>query len=135
MAEISIAGFLGTLAIGGIILGMWGCPQYNVYEQRLSGEAELAKATFNRQVKVKEAEAFKESSLLYADAEVNRAAGIAKANKIIGDSLKGHEEYLRWLYIEGLRDNKDHQIIYVPTEGALPILEAGRHSVKAKGAE
>ncbi len=109
-----------------ISLGLWGCPQYQVYEQKLTGEAELARATYNRQVKVREAESVKESSTLLAEAEVERAKGVALANKIIGDSLKGHEEYLRWLYIEGLKENKNSSIVYIPTEAGLPILEAGK---------
>lgn len=117
-------------AITLVILSMWGCPHYQVYEQRLSGEAELAKATYNRQVRVREAEATKEASSLLAEAEVIKAGGIANANKIVGDSLKGHEEYLRWLYIEGLRENKGASVVYIPTEAGIPILEA-----KTKGAK
>ncbi len=41
------------------------------------------------------------------------------------DSLGGPEGYLRYLYIQNLEDSKG-QIIYVPTEGGLPILEAGQ---------
>jgi len=114
------------LALMATTLGMYGCPRYAVYEQRLAGEAELARATYNRMVKVREAEATKEAATLLAAAEVERAKGISGANKIIGDSLKGHEEYLRWLYIEGIKENKNNQIIYVPTEATLPILEAGK---------
>lgn len=109
-----------------IILGMWGCPRYSVYEQTLVGESELARATYNRMVKVREAEATKEAAVLLADAEVSKAKGVAAANKIVGDSLKGHEEYLKWLYIESLREHKTDQVIYVPTEAGLPILEAGK---------
>lgn len=126
LASISVGGVFIFLAACLISVGMWGCPQYSVYEQRLQGEAELARATYNRQVKVREAEAVKESSTLLAEAEVERAKGVAEANKIIGDSLKGHEEYLRWLYIEGLKENKQNQVIYVPTEAGLPIMEAGK---------
>lgn len=110
------------------LIALWGCPQYSVYEQRLSGEAELARATYNRQVKVREAEAFKEASTLLADAEVERAKGVAAANKIIGDSLKNNEQYLRYLWIHNLNDSKN-QVIYVPTEANLPILEAGQRNV------
>lgn len=129
---IVIGGFgaIGLLFVGIICLGMWGCPQYQVYEQKMTGEAELARATFNRQVKVREAEAVKEASTMLAQAEVERAKGVAQANKIIGDSLKGHEEYLRWLYIEGLKENKNSSIVYIPTEAGLPILEAGRINYK-----
>lgn len=126
MVELVGGGILVGLVVAVFGIGMWGCPQYSVYEQRLSGEAELAKATYNRQVRVREAEATKEAATLLADAEVERAKGISKANAIIGDSLKGHEEYLRWLYIESLKDNKSNQIVYIPTEAGLPILEAGR---------
>ncbi len=126
MIEILGGGVLLSFVVGMITLAMWGCPQYSVYEQRLSGEAELAKATYNRQVRVREAEATKEAATLLAEAEVERAKGISGANKIIGESLKGHDEYLHWLYIEALKENKNAQVIYVPTEAGVPILEAGK---------
>ena len=43
-----------------------------------------------------------DSAKLLADAEVERAKGVAQANAIIGDSLKNNEEYLRYLYINGI---------------------------------
>jgi hypothetical protein len=40
--------FLGTLGAVLVVLllagGLYGCPQYQVYQQRLTGEAELARA-------------------------------------------------------------------------------------------
>ena len=117
--------FVGFLLMGIISLGLYGCPHYQVYQQRLEGEAELAKATYNRQVKVKEAEATKEAAVNLAQAEIERAKGVAKANEIIGNSLKGNEDYLRYLWIHNMAESKD-QIIYIPTEAGLPILEAGR---------
>jgi regulator of protease activity HflC (stomatin/prohibitin superfamily) len=108
-----------------ICLGMYGCPQYSVYEQRLTGEAELARADYNRQVAVREAAAKKEAASLLADAEVARAKGVAQANQIIGESLRGNEAYLRYLWINNLEGTKS-QTIYVPTETGLPILEAGK---------
>ncbi len=47
-----------------------------------------------------------ESAKHLADAEVIRAEGVAKANKIIGDSLKDNEGYLRYLWIQGLQTNQ-----------------------------
>lgn len=102
-----------------------GCPMYNVYQQRLSGEAELAKANFSKQVAVQEAQAKMDSSKLLAQAEVERAKGVAQANKIIGDSLKNNEEYLRYLFVNNL-EHTQNQVIYIPTEANLPILEANR---------
>lgn len=120
---------LSTLgAIFAVLLlcgGLYGCPQYDVYSQRLAGEAELAKADYSRQVAVREAQAKKDSAGLLADAEVARAQGVAKANQIIGDSLKNNEAYLRYLWVSNLENNKA-SVIYVPTETGLPILEAGR---------
>jgi regulator of protease activity HflC (stomatin/prohibitin superfamily) len=106
-------------------VGMYGCPQYSVYEQRLTGEAELARADFNRQVAVREAQAKKDSATLLAESEVIRAGGVAQANKIIGDSLKGNEAYLRYLWVDKL-DGSKQTIVYVPTETGMPLMEAGR---------
>src|SRR5215469_5797046 len=91
--------FASIVLFAVILLGMWGCPQYEVYQRRLSGEAELANAEYSRQVAVREAQAKKDSATLLAEAEVIRAGGVAKANKIIGDSLKQNEAYLKYLWI------------------------------------
>lgn len=126
--ELKITLWIGIIAVVCISLGLVGCPSYNVYSQRLAGEAELARAESNRKIAIAEAEAKKESAKQLAEAEVIRAEGVAKANTIIGDSLKNNEAYLRYLYITGLNDGDDkgNKIIYVPTEAGLPILEAGR---------
>jgi regulator of protease activity HflC (stomatin/prohibitin superfamily) len=119
-----IAAFLIMIAAA---LGLWGCPQWQVYSQRLQGEAELARADFNRQVAVREAQAKKDAAALLADAEVIRAGGVAKANAIIGDSLKGNEAYLKYLWITDVAgNNRSPTVIYVPTEANIPMLEAGK---------
>jgi len=114
-----------------ITLGMWGCPTYNVWQKELKGKAQLKQAEWNRQIAIQEAEAKKESATLLAVAEVERAKGVAEANKIIGESLKKNEAYLRYLWIQGLHDGSS-EIIYVPTEANLPILEATRKLQKKK---
>lgn len=123
---IAIGTFAGWVLLGLIILPAWGCPHYNVWQQGMEGEAELARAKQNRQIKIAEAEAEQESAKLHAKAEIERAKGVAEANKIVGDSLKGHDEYLRYLWITGLESGPNREVIYVPTEASLPILEAGR---------
>ena len=104
---------------------IYGYPQYKVWQQRLAGQAELARAEQNRKIAIQEAEAKKESARALAEAEVIRAEGVAKANSIIGESLRGNESYLRYLWIQTLTDNPQN-VIYVPTEAGLPILEAGK---------
>jgi hypothetical protein len=117
--------FLLVVLVGG---GLGSCAAYNsvrVWNAETAGEAELAQARQNRQIATLEAEAKLESAKLLALAEVERAKGVAEANRIVADGLGGPEGYLRYLYIEHLAQSQG-QIIYVPTEGGLPILEAGR---------
>lgn len=128
----AVFGTLGTILLFGLIgAGMYGCPQYSVYEQRLTGEAELSRAEYSRQIAVREAQAKKDAAALLADAEVSRAKGVAQANQIIGDSLRNNEAYLRYLWVNNLENNKA-SVIYVPTETGLPILEAGRRAEGTK---
>lgn len=112
--------------VGIVGAGCYVVPKYRVYSQEKAGEAELARAEHNRQIKVEEARANLESSKFYAQAEVERARGVAEANEIIGDSLRDNEQYLRYLWINGLHDGKN-EVIYIPTEANLPIIEAGRY--------
>jgi regulator of protease activity HflC (stomatin/prohibitin superfamily) len=111
--------FFVSLIIISSIVG----PVYNVWAQSLAGKAELQKAEYTRQVAVLEAQAKKDSAQQLADAEVIRAQGVAKANQIIGNSLKDNREYLQYLYITGIEDgSKNGNVtIYVPTEGGMPV--------------
>lgn len=119
-------GFLVLIAV--VASGMYGCPLYNVYQQSLSGKAALGRAMQDRQIAVQEAQAKMESASLLAQAEIARAKGVAGANAIIAESLKGNESYLRYLWItEVAAVGKDGKtVVYVPTEANLPILEATR---------
>jgi len=108
---------LGTLA--------WGYPKYTVYWRTLRGEAALKEAEYDRQITVREAEATLEAATFLNQAEVERAHGVAEANRIIGDSLRDNESYLRYLWVQGLHDGSS-ETIYIPTEGNMPILEATR---------
>ncbi len=122
-AQVQLTTVVGIFTFVGLVaLGMWGCPKYKVYERTLNGEAQLREAEWNRQIKIKEAEAAEEAAVALAGAEVARARGVAEANQIIGESLKNNDAYLRYLWIQHLDDGE--QVIYIPTEANLPILEA-----------
>lgn len=95
-------------------------------ELRMEGEARLLESESEKKIAIEEAKAELASAKLKAQAEIERAKGVAKANKIIGSSLKGNESYLRYLWIQNM--NTDKEVIYVPTEAGLPILEAGKRS-------
>ncbi len=109
---------LAILAIGFLF---WAFPQYGVYSKTLSGKAELKEAEWNRQIAIEEAGAELEASELKKQTDIVRAEGIAEANAIISMSLT--DKYIRWKWVEGLHDGSS-EVIYVPTEANLPILEA-----------
>ncbi len=100
-------------------LSMWGCPRYKVYSSKLDGEAALAQATSVREIQVKQALGEKEAA-------VHRAEAI----KIVGQATKDYPEYRQQEFIgafaEAVKEGKISQIIYVPTEGNIPITEAHR---------
>ena len=116
--------FLLAVIAGG---GLYGCPQYAVYSAEMDGKAKFARANQDREIMVRQATAERDAAKFKAEAEVERAKGVAAANKIIGDSLKDNEEYLRWLWVEGLKEGKDgNTVVYIPTEANMPILESSR---------
>lgn len=86
----------------------------------------LWKAGIERQIQIKDAESRARAAVELAKAEVNRANGVAQANKIIAGSIT--PEYLRYYYIQELArvESIGGKVIYVPTEAGLPILEAGK---------
>jgi len=109
--------FLLSLMIINAVVG----PLYNVWAQSLQGKAELQKAEFTRQVAVLEAQAKKDSASQLAEAEVIRARGVAQANQIIGDSLKGNPAYLQYLWITQGEENTNRTVYMVPSNGGAPV--------------
>ena len=101
-----------------IALLFWGWPKYKVYKKEMDGIAALKEAEWSKQILIEEAKAREQAALMQAKAA-------AEANRIIGKSLKGNEEYLRYVWIKGLQDGNGERI-YIPTEAGLPILEAGK---------
>lgn len=119
--------------VGLVTVWMVGMPKYRIYRQDLQGQANLRQQEWEKKITIEEAKARNESATLQAEAtikqetakaqaEVIRARGVAEANTIIADSLKGNESYLRYLWIDKVGGGSN--VIYVPTEANLPILEA-----------
>ena len=115
-----------AIVIGvGIIVGICiAIPYYNVWQQEMSGRAELAKAEQNRKIKIEEAKANLEAEKLNAQAEIERAKGAAEAIRIENGSIT--PTYIQYLWVRQQSDLNNKTVIYVPTEGNLPILEAPR---------
>ena len=105
--------------IGLAALAMWGFPTYKVWQQGLSGQAALARASQERQILIEQAKAEKESASLRAE-----------AIEVVGKAAQEFPEYRQQEFLgafsEALKDGKMSQIIYVPTEANIPVMEAGR---------
>ena len=126
----ALAALAGVCVVFAVL--MFIGPKYRVWSSGMAGEAELNQAQYNRQIAVREAQAKKESAKLLAEAEVERAKGVAEANKIIGASLQNNQAYLRYLYIDKLANGENREVIYIPTEAGLPILEANRRTTPGR---
>ena len=115
---VAVVGLAGVIVIAGLAFGL---PQYGVWTKTLSGKAQLQEAEYTRQVAVLEAQAKKDSAQQLADAEIIRAQGVAKANQIIGDSLKGNPAYLQYLWITQGEENTNRTVYMVPSNGGAPV--------------
>jgi len=125
-----------SLTIGSIVaivivvaIALIGLPTYNVYSKQMQGKAAYEEAVQNRRIRVLEAQALLDSAQLTAQAEVARARGTNEANRIMAESLGGPDNYLRWSYINMLGETAGkpgREVIYIPTEATMPILEASR---------
>lgn len=124
--KLVVSGFLFAAVI--IVVLMFGLPKYNVWQQEMAGKAEMAKAEQNRKILVEEAKARLEAEKLNAQAEIERARGMAEAMKVENGTL--NETYNQYLFIrtlEKLADKGDlPQIIYVPSNGLLPVMDVNK---------
>lgn len=114
---------IGVLITMGIVLVLafllFGMPMYRVWAANYNGKAILVKAEQTRQVLVTQ-----------ANAELEAAKARAEAIAIVGEAAQKFPEYRQQEFMgafaEALREGKMQQIIYVPTEANIPVMEAGR---------
>ena len=121
---------VSVAVVGAIILGlMFGIPKYNVWQQEMEGKAEMARAEQNRMILVEEAKAKLEAEKLNAQAEIERAKGMAEAMEIENGKLTS--TYNQYLFIRTLEKISDKgslpQIIYTPTEGMVPVMNMNQN--------
>jgi hypothetical protein len=102
-----------------VTLGVVVISNIRVYTSRMAGQATFAHSEAERKVLVSQAEAELEASKLRAE-----------AIKIVGEMAQKYPEYREQEFIgafgEALRSDKIDQIIYVPTEANIPIIERKR---------
>lgn len=106
-----------------VVFAVW--PYYKVWSQEMRGKAALAEARQSKMIQVEQARA-----------ELDSAQLRAEAIKTIGIASQKYPEYRTQEFIgafgEALREGQINQIIYVPTEGNIPILEAGSRPIIEK---
>lgn len=103
-------------------------PIYNVWASQKRGEAELAEANYEQQIQIAQARGRKDAATLNKEAAIIEAEAVKAQINTIGESLKTHDLYLRWQWIDMMRHRDNGSTIYVPTEANLPILEAVRNA-------
>lgn len=115
-----------VLSLALLVGGAFGCKAYNRYQARADSKNNLWKAQYDKRIQVEDATGKKLAAIHLAQVEVERARGVAQANRIIANSIT--EPYLRYFYIQQLSaiEHNGGRIIYIPTEAGLPILEAGK---------
>ena len=123
-----------------LIATLTSCGYYRDYKRdqkykdaENNGKSELIEAENSKKALIETAKAENEANEMIASsriklakadaqAEIERARGVAEANKIIGESLKNGDQYLKYLQIDAIKSAKG--TVYIPTEAGLPILEA-----------
>ena len=103
-----------------VIAGMmFGLPWYRVWSQGMAGAAKLKMAEQEKQIMVETAKAEAEAAVLRAE-----------AIKTVGEMAQKYPEYRQQEFIgafaEAIQSGQVEQIIYVPTEANIPIVDAGR---------
>lgn len=128
-SHIIATGITLALLVAIILTMMFYLPKYQVYRKELRGKANLIEAQQDRQILIEEAQSRLEAEKLNAQAEVERAKGMAQAMEI--ESGKLTETYNQYLFIRSLEDLADKgdlpQIIYIPHQGMVPTFGLKDH--------
>ena len=118
-ADNILTGLIAVFVIAIILIFLFAWPQYKVWQQGMAGQAQLSKAQQSKQIAIETAKAELESAKLRAE-----------AIKVMGKAAQEFPEYRQQEFIgafgEALREGNISQIVYVPTEANIPVLEAGK---------
>lgn len=116
MKEVSGLIILGVVAL---LLFFVGVPHYRVWTAGMAGKAALMKAEQEKKIQIEQAKAEVESARLRAE-----------AIKLVGAAAQQYPEYRTQEFVaafgEAIKSGEVEQIIYVPTEANIPIVEVKR---------
>jgi regulator of protease activity HflC (stomatin/prohibitin superfamily) len=136
--------FLIAIVIVANVWGIVGRPRWNVWlanqkgladlaQAHQEGLASLARAKNEQQIQIAQAQSRLDAATLNKRAAIIEAEAVSEQIKAIGSELSRHDLFLRWQWIKMMDDGSaDREIIYVPTEANLPILEAGKRGSHEK---
>lgn len=117
----------GTITVVCTFWNLLIYPVWSVWAAHQAGLADLQRAKNEQQIQVSVAQGRLDAAELNKRAAVIEAEAVALQIKEIGSELTSHDLYLRWQWIKMMEEmGTDNQVIYVPTEANLPILEASR---------
>ena len=112
-----VLGIVASIVLVGFL--MWFLPTYEVWRCGMTGKARLQQAEQEKQIMIETARAEAEAAILKAEAITT-----------VGAAAKEFPEYRQQEFIaafgEAIQSGQVEQIIYVPTEANIPIVEAGR---------
>ena len=121
-ADGLLLGMIAAFVVIIFLFFLFAWPQYKVWQQGMAGQAQLSKAQQSKQIAIETAKAELESAKLRAE-----------AIKVMGKAAQEYPEYRQQEFIgafgEALREGNINQIVYVPTEANIPLLEAGKRPV------
>lgn len=121
-ADNVLIGMIAVFVFIIFLFFLFAWPQYKVWQQGMAGQAQLSKAQQSKQIAIETAKAELESAKLRAE-----------AIKVMGKAAQEYPEYRQQEFIgafgEALREGNINQIVYVPTEANIPVLEAGKRPV------
>jgi hypothetical protein len=127
----SIVGiFFIMIIIGAVVGGLYMYPKYKIYKLEMNGKAELAEAQWSKQIQIEEAKGRLEASRYERETQLIQANTTAEANRIVAGSLD--PLYIQYLMVTKMADGNTQQIIYIPTEAGIPLLEAGKTVTQAE---
>jgi hypothetical protein len=124
---VTLLEWTGALVILLLLWVLFGYPHWRVWAKHQSGLADLAMAKNEQQIQIAKAQSRLDAASLNKQAAIVEAEAVAAQIQAIGAELNEHDLYLRWQWIKMMEDgNSGADVIYVPTEANLPILEASR---------
>lgn len=119
------------LFLAGVFFGVgWAYQNYRLWAVEYSGQREVAEQNYRGQAIKARADNERLVRVTQAEAELAAAQATAQAIELVGVAAQKYPEYRQQEFIlgfaEALRAGKIDQVIYVPTEANIPIMEAGK---------